>query len=244
MKRYIALIASLVLVTAGIFSGCSDKKDSGNSYAEKFFGNSTSGNAEDPTESGDSADNSEQTEPTTEEEYKLVYSHTADPDAVPESGAAPVLTLSNTSGNPGETVAVTLSISGANEKWSMCGVHFSYSDTLECIIEQDKIPKYEPGPAVSALSSIASVWKENLTDKMKEEGLYSAFFACMGFDDGGLDGDMATFYFTIPDDAESGTVYPLEFFEIEGDMFSDQSSDDKLQAYAFSHWQNGSITVN
>lgn len=215
MKRTISLIASLMLACTAALCGCSDKK-----------GGSGSSVSEDDDDS-----------------FILKYSSTADETAVPESGAQPQLKLSQSYGKPGETVEVTMSITGADGKWGMCGVHFSYPQELKCKMKEGKTADYKAGEAMQNLNSTAAVWTENRTEKMVQEKLYSLFIAAIGTNNEGLDGDIATFYLTIPEDAALGTVYPLEFFEVEGDMFLDNQQDAQLQGYAFSHWQNGSITV-
>lgn len=170
---------------------------------------------------------------------------TTEEPTAPASGAEPVLSIGNFEGKPGETIDVEVSISGADGKWSSCGVHFSYDETLVCkTLEDGRFVDLEKGPATEKMSDIiAALWTENRTEEMVENKKYSLFFAAMATGDTGRDGVIATFKFTIPEDAAVGTVYPLEFFEYEGDMFLDMSSDVGLQNYAFSHWQNGSITV-
>lgn len=165
-------------------------------------------------------------------------------DAV-ASGAAPVLTINNSEGKPGETVDVTVSLSGADQKWSMCGVHFSYDNTLSCVTQEDpKFASYTQGDATKDMTAfVSAIWTENLIDDLSANNKYSLFFASVGEGDVGADGEIATFQFTIPEDATVGTVYPLDFFEYEGDMFADTAADENLQQYAFTHWQGGSITV-
>ncbi len=162
----------------------------------------------------------------------------------PLSGAEPVLSINDVQGRPGETVEVTVSVSGADKKWASCGVHFYYDNSLECRMEDEKFADYQLGNAAKDLNAFtAAVWKENLTDYMIDNNYYSLFFAAMSSSDSGKDGNIATFYFKIPEDAKVGTVYPLEFFSIEGDMFTNIATSDDIQEYAFSHWQNGSISV-
>ncbi len=61
--------------------------------------------------------------------------------------------------------------------------------------------------------------------------------------DGGGDGDIATFYFCVPDNAQSGAVYPIEVYYRDGDLFTNSAADDSYQKYAFSHAVNGSVTI-
>lgn len=164
----------------------------------------------------------------------------------PESGAKPVLSISNSEGHPGETVEVKVFVSGAKYKWAMCGVHFAYPMVLDCRTapNDERFADFTKGEASSRMTAFtAATWKENRTGDMEKNEQYSLFFAAMSDTNSGGEGEIATFYLTIPEDAVVGTVYPLEFFEIDGDMFLDAESDMNLQSYAFSNWQNGSITV-
>lgn len=162
----------------------------------------------------------------------------------PLSGAKPVLSINNVQGRPGETVEVVVSVSGAEKQWASCGVHFYYDNSLECQTEDGKFAEYQLGNASKDLNAFtAAVWTDNLTDYMIDNNYYSLFFAAMCSSDSGKDGDIATFYFKIPEDAKVGTEYPLEFFSIDGDMFTNIATSDDIQEYAFSHWKNGSISV-
>ena len=53
----------------------------------------------------------------------------------------------------------------------------------------------------------------------------------------------ATFNFIIPQDAEVGTVYDLNFFYMDNDMFTNAAKEEEMQKYAVQNWINGSITV-
>ena len=44
--------------------------------------------------------------------------------------------------------------------------------------------------------------------------------------DGGGDGDIATFYFRVPDNAQSGAVYPIEVYYRDGDLFTNSAAND------------------
>lgn len=169
-----------------------------------------------------------------------------DPNAEPVSGARPVISISNAEGKPGETVDVTVSINGADQKWAMCGVHFAYPEALMCSAEESdaNVPLYERGEASSNLTAFETrLWLENKTDELVQNGENSVFFAAISGENSGLDGDIVTYSFMIPEDAAAGTVYTLRFFYNDGDMFYDSENDPAMQSYAFTHWQNGSITV-
>ena len=61
--------------------------------------------------------------------------------------------------------------------------------------------------------------------------------------DGGGDGDIATFYFRVPDNAQTGAVYPIEVYYRDGDLFTNSAANDSYQKYAFSHAVNGSVMI-
>lgn len=163
-----------------------------------------------------------------------------------KSGAKPVLALSSAEGKPGDTVEVTMSVTGADKLWCSSGIHISYDNTLTCVpSEKDpETPSYTKGAAVEEMvACVAKLWTEGLLPELEEKNKHSVFFCSVADADLGRDGDIATFRFVIPDDAQTGTVYDIEFFYREGDMFTNIASDEDVQEYAFSHWEHGSITV-
>lgn len=166
--------------------------------------------------------------------------------ALPKSGATPVLSLSNAEGMPGETVEITLSVNGADNKWCSSGIHIIYDESLVCVPSEadPEAPSYKKGPAVEEmLACIAKLWTEDLLPELEQDNKHSVFFCSAGEGDCGKDGDIATFSFVIPENAESGKVYDIEFFYREGDMFANSASEQDFQDYAFSNWENGSIKV-
>lgn len=173
-----------------------------------------------------------------------------DPEAKPKSGAAPVLSISNAEGRPGETVEITVSISGADKKWSSCGIHIIYDNELQCVTEPDPadpekvLPVYEKGEAIAYIPAFVSVvWTDDLIEELEANNKHSLFFTTMATGDFGLDGDIVTYQLTIPENAEVGKKYAIEFFYRDGDLFGDASGDSAIEDYAFTHWINGSITV-
>lgn len=162
------------------------------------------------------------------------------------SDEGPVLSLSSVEGKPGETVNVTFSVSGADEKWSSCGIHILYDEALTCVASENAStsPDCITGAAVADMTAtISLLWIEDRIDELIENKKYSVFFAAVGEGDVGRDGDIVEYKFIIPENAEPGTVYDIEFFIREGDMFTNAASDEEFQEYAFSNWENGSITV-
>ena len=52
-----------------------------------------------------------------------------------------------------------------------------------------------------------------------------------------------SFFFQIPEDAASGTEYPIDFMYIEGDMFTNTAEDKSMEKYVFENWRGGKIIV-
>lgn len=162
----------------------------------------------------------------------------------------PLLTISNTTAKAGGIAEVTLSVSNADKKWKMCGIHIVYPDVLKCVLanEADREPEYDTGSALkSAQASVAREWQNNLPDDLIKNKMGSLFFTALCSDNGGKDGDIVTFRFKVPDDAKSGTVYKVDYYYSSNDktkdMFSNESEDPEFEKYAFSHWTGGTITV-
>ena len=167
-------------------------------------------------------------------------------DGVEDAADGAHLTISKTTAKPGEIADVTLSVSGVDKAWSMCGLHIVYPDVLECQMfnEEERLVKVKKGDAVAyASGSIAMLWKDNLTEDMIANKQKSVFFTAVLDQNHGLDGDICTYCFKVPEDAVPGTVYPIDYYYCETDMFSNYDKDPSFDKYAFDHWQGGSITV-
>lgn len=160
-----------------------------------------------------------------------------------ESG--PVLEIENVTAKAGERVDVKVMLSGVPDGWSFCGIHFSYPDVLKpTISERTGNVECVRGDAVADMTDFLAVnWVDNKPPELIEKNLNSIFFCTMASGDYGTDGHITTFEFEIPADAQSGTVYDLEFFFREGDMFTNMAQDTVMQDQAFANWKHGSITV-
>ena len=86
-------------------------------------------------------------------------------------------------------------------------------------------------------------WQRNLAPELVRDKKRSVFFTTMFQDNNGKDGDIASFFFKIPDDAQPGTVYDLGYYYMDSDMFRNLENDMSLEKYAFEHLEGGSITV-
>ena len=173
-----------------------------------------------------------------------------DYSGVEDAESGPLLTISNTKAKAGGIAEVTLSVSNADKKWKMCGIHIVYPDVLKCVLanEQDREPDYDTGDALrSAQASVAREWQDNLPDDLSKYHMGSVFFTALCSDNGGGDGDIVTFKFKVPDNAKSGTVYKVDYYYSSSDktkdMFSNETDDPAFEKYAFSHWTGGTVTV-
>ena len=236
MKRKIAAVLTAAMTAAGL-TGCLDSGKSSSVAVTDSVVATADGGSEVQT-AAPADDDGE-----ISESMELMRIKYAD---VPDLESGPVLSLSNTTAKPGEMAEVTVSVSGADQQWNMCGIHFTYPDVLECKIanDEDLEADYEPGAAISANAGfVAMDWQRNLSDELVRNHQRSVFFTTMFINNSGKDGDIATFFFKIPEDAQPGTVYDLGFYYMDSDMFSNSESDPAFEKYAFEHMQGGSITV-
>ena len=231
--KFTAAVMAAAMTAAGL-TGCMEKKQPASS--KKSTGTAA------VTES--SADNNSM--PNGEfvsesmELIKLKY------EDVPDLASGPELKVSDTDAKPGEIAKVTVSIKGAKDKWSMCGIHVTYPDVLECQLDgtEGYNAKYEPGNAVAGNSGfVAMDWRENLDEELVRAHQQSFFFTTMFMDSYGGDGDIATFFLKVPDDAQPGTVYNIGFYYKDSDMLRDLEGDLAFEKYAFMHMTGGTITV-
>ncbi|WP_019680026.1 hypothetical protein [Ruminococcus flavefaciens] len=228
--------ALLALVISASVTGCLDSGKSSSKVAEiptQATVSATEG--ETAAEEGGSAEISESMEL-----MRLKYADT------PALESGPVIKLSNTSAKPGEMAEVTVSITGAEKKWNMCGIHITYPEVLKCKLadEEELMADFEPGEAIKANAGfIAMDWQKNLAPELERDHKRSVFFTTMFTDNGGKDGNIVTFFFKIPDDAQPGTVYDLGYYYMDTDMFRNQENDMSFEKYAFEHLEGGSITV-
>lgn len=158
----------------------------------------------------------------------------------------PRLFIRDVSAAPGEVAEVTITIENAAAKWNMCGFHITYPNVLKPEMEdvEERMVEKELGDASKYNNgSVAMEWQENLPDELTSNNLGSTFFAEMFEKDHGLDGDVVTFFLKVPEDAESGTEYPVNFFYLDGDMFQNVAKDKAMEKYVFENWKGGKITV-
>ena len=232
MKLKLSAVLLSVLI-ASAMTGCLEKKTPGSTNNEK----TTVGTAVDNTANGEGSDGK------ITESMELMRLKFSD---VPEASSGPVIKISDVTARPGEIAAVTVSISGSEDKWNNCGIHITFPEELKCQLENDETRdvKYEPGSAIKKSAGfVAMEWQDNLDEELIRNHNRSLFFTVIFWENAGVDGDIATFYFKVPDDAKPGTVYDLGYFFMDTDMFRNTDDDLSYEKYAFEHLESGSITV-
>lgn len=167
---------------------------------------------------------------------------------VPDVDKGPVLSISNTTAKAGEIAEITVSVKGADLNWSNAGIHLTYPDVLKCIYKKNdnRNLKYTEGEAIDDNGGVVVMeWKKGgtLPEELAKQNLSTLFFTVMFDGNYGQDGEIIKLYLEIPEDAESGTVYPLDFYYMNTDMFRNAEADKSLEKYAFTHTKAGSITV-
>ena len=159
----------------------------------------------------------------------------------------PELYFSETTAAAGSMAEVSLCVNNADQKWSMCGIHVTFPDVLKCEMkdEENQFVKYTKGSASEeAISAVCMLWVNDLPEELTSKHLGSLFFTEVFEGDKGGDGEIAKFSFKIPDDAASGTVYPIGIYYMKGnDIFANSANETAFQEYAFANCKEGSITV-
>lgn len=167
-------------------------------------------------------------------------------DPVVAADDGPRLSVRDTEAAPGEIAEVTIVIDNAEMNWNMCGFHITYPDVLkpEMLDAEQRLVKKKMGDASEYnVGSTAMEWQQNKPAELTENKLGSIFFTEIFGEDYGLNGDVVTFYLKVPDDAKSGTEYPVEFFYLDGDVFTNKANDASMEKYVFENWKGGKITV-
>ena len=164
------------------------------------------------------------------------------------STVKPVLSLSKTEvdyTNAGQQVPVTLSVKGADKAWNCMGVHIYYDERLILETKTNGTINYSIGAAA-----------EDIPFRVADSTDNGIFFTCSGEANLGRDGDIVTFYFTLPNNINPGDSFPIEIkYEytilddiIATDLFTNRidnlSRDELMEAYVFTKGiENGYINV-
>ncbi len=167
---------------------------------------------------------------------------------VEDISSGPLLSISNTSAAPGGQAEVTISVDNADGAWAICGLHITFPDELKIKKETPDDPEshdvdYVRGDSCQSFQSDSMEWFGEMPDDLKGENKGMVFFAAFSTENRGENGNIVTYFFDIPEDAEPGTKYPIDFYFYDSDQFTNKDIDEAMEKYAFTHWQNGSITV-
>ena len=134
----------------------------------------------------------------------------------------------------GEDITVNISVSGADHNYASGGIHLIYDDRLT--LKNLKRPDNDDSKIIFSHDTV-------------DNGV--EFFGFMCYENAGTDGILATATFTLPDDAEPGTLYPIGIKYCEDsrtfDCFGKVSNDDEsklMTSYLFTNGiENGYISV-
>lgn len=177
-------------------------------------------------------------------EIKKATAPTGEYEGVPDLDEGPLLTIKDTEAAAGEIAEVTVSVEFGDQSWSVCALHLSYPEKLECVKNDSGNVKMTLGEANSGADiHLASEWQGEVPEEVEEKGNRLVFFNTSFIEDNGGSGDIAALYFRLPDDAKSGDVYEIDFFDDGTNVFTDSECDKSIEKYAFSHCRGGKITV-
>ncbi len=226
-KKIIAVAAAALMLTA---VSCGEKKDN---YVSPLDSGSESSQSlfDEMSQSGDASQPEESTEATS---------------AVEAAADGPRLYMKDAAASPGEEVEITMAVENSSKKWDMCGIHVTYPDFLECEMmdEEEGFAAFETNEASQyRTGAVAMLWSDGLPESLTSQNLGCVFFTeTFGGRDLGGEGDIVTFTFKVPEDAEPGT-YPLGFYYRDTDMFIDTAQDLSMQKYVFENWREGTLTI-
>lgn len=143
------------------------------------------------------------------------------------------------------TREVTISYSGADQKYASSGLHLYYDSRLTLGTTVVGTPNVKAGPALDFLS----LGTPKLDPTAADQGMSGVFVCSSGDADYGLDGLAYTLTFTLPADVAEGDVFPIDVFykskpDAE-DLFTNAKKTDEgmlMQAYLFTRGINNGVT--
>lgn len=224
IRKIIAAAAAVMMLTA---ASCGGKKDN---YVSPLDSGSESSSLFDQVSMPESSQ-PEATEP---------------PAEVQAAEDGPRLYMKDAVASPGDEVEITMAVENSLKKWDMCGIHITYPDFLECrmLDEEEGFIDYEVKEASQHRTGVVGmIWREGLPEELTSKNLGCIFFTeTFGGQDYGGEGDIVTFTFKVPEDAQPGT-YPIGFYYRDSDIFIDAAQDLSMQKYVFENWREGTLTI-
>lgn len=184
------------------------------------------------------------------------------PELDTNASGSPVLRL-RANGNErykavaGETVRISYEISGKSE-WSTFGIHFNYDARLIPDGEDDGSVYYSSGDAVSDMFmfNVYSRTGEDINNHIVKDNPHvpdispyvsrqqnCIFVTAFSDKDTGKDGTVIEINMTVPDDAQAGDEYKINFWFLDTDQFTDCENNLSMQEHAFKTSQDCSIVV-
>ena len=147
---------------------------------------------------------------------------------------------------PGETVTITYNVDSPANTWCATGVHINYDKRLVPKLDSNGKIDYTVGPVISGFMIATSTAKAGtvIQGSTLPDNLNTFFVTTAAAGDrNGSNGTVLSFDVTVPSNAKSGDKFPVEFWFIGADIFTDIKGDKATQEYAFANAKNCSIVI-
>lgn len=134
----------------------------------------------------------------------------------------------------GQTIAVNVTLEGADMNWSTSGIHLFYDNRLKLVTDEFERP-VTFGKALSDLSKGCTVLESS------DSNMNELFIATASSKDYGRDGVIATLNFKIPSNVSIGDEFKIEARYVPDSMFTNTKNDKQgrlMQAYLFTQGLN------
>lgn len=147
---------------------------------------------------------------------------------------------------PGETVTITYNVDSPANTWCATGVHINYDKRLAPKLDSNGNIAYKRGPVIAGFMIATSTAEggKNINGSILPDNLNTFFVTTAAAGDSNdSDGVFLSFDVTVPSNAKSGDKFPIEFWFIKSDIFTDIKRDKATQEYAFANAKNCSIVI-
>lgn len=138
----------------------------------------------------------------------------------------------------GTTQNVTLSLKGADKKWASASISVYYDKRLQLVKDVSGVPSFSKGAASQFLS--AMLVKEDNDSEVLGNDWGGLTVTGTSTSNNGLDGDVVTIEFKVPENAMPGDVFPFDIAYKSTpnghSMFTNTDNDEEgklMQAYLF-----------